>query len=272
MNSHCIMILSVVFPLQYSITAQASSWNGGLPLIQTERGIDSIVADVMLQMHATSLQSSNSTGVTINLRSWKAARHFRHHHHLKNVRSETSFLKSHLPYRSNSIVFIQCETIYTVDLFSSANFWQVQGVLIIIGWGTMLPIGVMIARYFKNFPIAWSEWYSVHIIFQGIGYTLGTIGWGIGICLENTLRLHISKAQRVLSIIVFICTTIQVSPNLSSWTVPQNSVAFFFPPEFNILALPFIRCLPFSGNQRKKLNIAGAGRYTTIFLGMQWLY
>ncbi|KAG6641746.1 hypothetical protein I3843_09G094300 [Carya illinoinensis] len=170
MNSHCIMILSMVFPLQYSITAQASSWNGGLPLIQTERGIDSIVADVMLQMHATSLQSSNSTGVTINLRSGKAARHFRHHHHLKNV----------------------------------------QGVLIIIGWGTMLPIGVMIARYFKNFPIAWSEWYSVHIIFQGIGYTLGTIGWGIGICLENTLRLHISKAQRVLSIIVFICTTIQM--------------------------------------------------------------
>ncbi|KAF5474842.1 hypothetical protein F2P56_006702 [Juglans regia] len=172
MNSHCIyMILSMVFPLQYSITAQASSCNGGLSdLIQTERGIDSIVADVMLQMHAsTSLQSSNGTGVTINLRSWKP-HHFRHHHHLKNV----------------------------------------HGVLIIIGWGTMLPIGVMIARYFKNFPMRWKEWYSFHIMFQGIGYTLGTIGWGIGICLENTFRLHISKAQRVLSIIVFICTTIQM--------------------------------------------------------------
>nr|XP_023891998.1 cytochrome b561 and DOMON domain-containing protein At3g25290-like [Quercus suber] len=54
-------------------------------------------------------------------------------------------------------------------------------ILIVIGWGTFLPIGVIIARYFKKIPMLSKEWYSFHIIFQSIGYILGTIGWMLAI-------------------------------------------------------------------------------------------
>ena len=95
------------------------------------------------------------------------------------------------------------------------SFEQVQMVLIIIGWGTILPIGVIIARYFKKFPMLSEEWYSFHIMFQSIGYIVGTIGWITGLCLGNTSKQYANKTQRILSIIVFTFITVQVSPNFS---------------------------------------------------------
>jgi hypothetical protein len=92
-------------------------------------------------------------------------------------------------------------------------FGQVHEALIIIGWGTMLPMGVIIARYFKEFPMTFNEWYQFNIMLQSIGYILGTIGWGIGISLGNTSRQSTYKTQHILSTIVFTFTTIQVSPN-----------------------------------------------------------
>ena len=86
-------------------------------------------------------------------------------------------------------------------------------VLIVIGWGTFLPIGVIIARYFKKIPMLSKEWYSFHIIFQSIGYILGTIGWVTGICLGNTSKQFANRTQRILSILVFTFLTVQVSSN-----------------------------------------------------------
>ncbi|KAB1221757.1 hypothetical protein CJ030_MR2G028592 [Morella rubra] len=169
MTSSCLLLLSVLFPLKYSVSAEATSCNGGLTLGQTGRGIDagqvgSNVEDMVTPMHATSVQGSNSGGTT-DFKSWKGhSRRTWHHRHLKNVR----------------------------------------GALILIGWGTILPVGVMIARYSKTFPTTCKEWPSLHITFQSIGYVVGTIGWGFGIRRGNT------KALRILSIIVFTFTTIQM--------------------------------------------------------------
>ncbi|KAB1221766.1 hypothetical protein CJ030_MR2G028601 [Morella rubra] len=75
MTSSCLLLLSVLFPLKYSVSAEATSCNGGLTLGQTGRGIDagqvgSNVEDMVTPMHATSVQGSNSGGTT-DFKSWK---------------------------------------------------------------------------------------------------------------------------------------------------------------------------------------------------------
>ncbi|KAK6776243.1 hypothetical protein RDI58_027244 [Solanum bulbocastanum] len=62
-----------------------------------------------------------------------------------------------------------------------------HGILSIIGWGVILPIGVIIAWYFKKGPIHWNEhdqWKHAHRACQAFGYIFGATGWAIGLCLE----------------------------------------------------------------------------------------
>ncbi|KAM6585679.1 hypothetical protein CsatB_012681 [Cannabis sativa] len=85
-------------------------------------------------------------------------------------------------------------------------------ILIIIGWGILLPVGVIIARYFSKFPIHLNEWYSYHIMCQSIGYVLGTLGWLIGILIDHTSKQHSHelRSHQILGIIIFTLTTIQM--------------------------------------------------------------
>nr|XP_023892007.1 cytochrome b561 and DOMON domain-containing protein At3g25290-like [Quercus suber] len=173
MNSHCLIILSMMFPL-HSISGQASSCNEGCSL--THRGrriiawpVYSNMKHTVPQMHVSSIEGSNSEA-TIDLRSWKGHKIQHRRRHLRNA----------------------------------------YMILIVIGWGTFLPIGVIIARYFKKIPMLSKEWYSFHIIFQSIGYILGTIGWVTGICLENTSKQFANRIQRILSILVFTFLTVQM--------------------------------------------------------------
>jgi hypothetical protein len=100
MTSHCLIILSMMFPLHY-ISAQASSCNGGCSHEQKGRGIveqkgrgivawkiDSNMEHMVPRIHVTSIESSNSEA-TIDLKSWRSHR-IRHHRHLRNVRSTIS--------------------------------------------------------------------------------------------------------------------------------------------------------------------------------------
>ncbi|XP_062088300.1 cytochrome b561 and DOMON domain-containing protein At5g47530-like [Humulus lupulus] len=80
-------------------------------------------------------------------------------------------------------------------------------ILIIIGWGTLLPVGVIIARYFSKFPIQWNEWYSYHIMCQSAGYVFGSLGWLIGILVGHN---HELKSHQILGIIIFTLTTVQM--------------------------------------------------------------
>lgn len=91
---------------------------------------------------------------------------------------------------------------------------QAHWILSIIGWGTLLPVGVIIARYFRKYPMQWNEWYPFHIMCQSVGYALGTLGWLIGIlaAITSPKQLHAANSSRILSIIIFTFTTIQVSP------------------------------------------------------------
>ncbi|CAN6683110.1 unnamed protein product [Malus baccata var. baccata] len=85
-----------------------------------------------------------------------------------------------------------------------------HGVLNIIGWGTLLPMGAIAARYFRKYPFKCKEWYSVHIMCQTGGSVVGTVGWLIGMLLGHSSKGHSNKTHRTLGIIIFTFTAIQM--------------------------------------------------------------
>ncbi|KAI4295946.1 hypothetical protein L6164_035939 [Bauhinia variegata] len=87
---------------------------------------------------------------------------------------------------------------------------NMHGILILIGWGTLLPIGVIIARYCRKFPLMWNEWLSCHVVCQTLGYILGTVGWCIGMWLGSSSKQYVSNTQRILSIIAFTFINVQM--------------------------------------------------------------
>ncbi|KAL7103425.1 hypothetical protein ACP275_08G178700 [Erythranthe tilingii] len=108
----------------------------------------------------------------------------------------------------------------TVDLVSdrivsyTAHFHRqlriIHGILNIVGWGTLVPVGVIIARYFRRFPKEWKWWFTFHVSCQTIGYILGLSGWALGIWLGNTSKYYSFTCHRSLGIIIFTFTTIQM--------------------------------------------------------------
>ncbi|EEF32920.1 cytochrome b561 and DOMON domain-containing protein At4g12980 [Ricinus communis] len=86
----------------------------------------------------------------------------------------------------------------------------VHGILNIVGWGAVLPAGVMIARYFK-YPLDMNKWwFCLHVSCQIIGYILGTTGWIIGLCLGSASKFYIFRTHRLYSMFIFAFTTLQM--------------------------------------------------------------
>lgn len=96
MNSHYLVILSLMFPLP-SIGAQATPSSKGVSLVKTvernhEWQVDSNVQGIKYHRNDTSLQGTEN-GETTNLRSWKGPIAWHHRHHLRSVRSLKSIHK-----------------------------------------------------------------------------------------------------------------------------------------------------------------------------------
>ncbi|KAM6580500.1 hypothetical protein CsatA_004274 [Cannabis sativa] len=89
-------------------------------------------------------------------------------------------------------------------------FRTVHGILNMVGWGILLPVGVIVARYFRKFPVRWNHWFGVHLGCQIVGYILGTTGWGIGLWLGRASRHYTFKTHRLLGIFIFTFTTLQM--------------------------------------------------------------
>ncbi|KAH7544415.1 hypothetical protein JRO89_XS15G0163800 [Xanthoceras sorbifolium] len=86
----------------------------------------------------------------------------------------------------------------------------VHGVLNIMGWGIFLPLGAMIVRYFRVHPKQSRWWFRLHVGFQIVGYTIGTIGWIIGIWLGHASRYYTFPKHRTLSIFIFTFASLQM--------------------------------------------------------------
>lgn len=83
---------------------------------------------------------------------------------------------------------------------SSSNLKKSHGILNMLGWGIIIPIGAMVARYMKPWDPVW--FYS-HSLLQSLGFLFGVSGIVCGFVLENRLGVDVDKHK---SLGVFILT------------------------------------------------------------------
>ncbi|KAI4307978.1 hypothetical protein L6164_031100 [Bauhinia variegata] len=107
----------------------------------------------------------------------------------------------------------------TVDLTSSSgrstsphrrSLREVHGILNIVGWGTLIPIGVIVTRYFRVYPFQQKWWFKLHIFCQTSGYLIGTAGWAIGLWLGHASVFYKFYAHRLFAIFIFMLATLQM--------------------------------------------------------------
>lgn len=81
-----------------------------------------------------------------------------------------------------------------------------HGALAIIGWGVLLPIGAVIARYCRQWePL----WFHLHLFFQLMGYTIGVFTVLAGLSLYYQIHSNVT-AHRDLGIFLLVLGTLQV--------------------------------------------------------------
>uniref|UniRef100_A0A2C9U5E6 Cytochrome b561 domain-containing protein n=1 Tax=Manihot esculenta TaxID=3983 RepID=A0A2C9U5E6_MANES len=90
------------------------------------------------------------------------------------------------------------------------HFRNAHGILNIIGWGGLLPIGVIVARNFRRVPLKCDEWYNLHVRCQTSGYIVGAIGWGVGLWLGSSSKQQTLRTHRNLGTIIFTFATVQM--------------------------------------------------------------
>ncbi|KAH9616153.1 hypothetical protein KSS87_017041 [Heliosperma pusillum] len=83
---------------------------------------------------------------------------------------------------------------------------KAHGALNMIGWGILMPIGAMVARYFRQWdPI----WFYSHTAIQVLSFLFGLVGFILGLVLEGVVNAHV-KNHRNLGITIFILGCLQV--------------------------------------------------------------
>ncbi|XP_068666633.1 cytochrome b561 and DOMON domain-containing protein At3g61750-like [Aristolochia californica] len=81
-----------------------------------------------------------------------------------------------------------------------------HGVLAIFGWGVIMPIGAIVARYYKDWdPL----WYYLHTVIQFVGFILGLAAVVAGVVLYDQLHATVS-AHRALGIFVLSLSVLQI--------------------------------------------------------------
>ncbi|KAL5572106.1 hypothetical protein UlMin_021703 [Ulmus minor] len=90
-----------------------------------------------------------------------------------------------------------------------------HGILGIMGWGLLLPVGAIVARYFRHKdPI----WYYLHSIIQFVGFVLGLAGVVLGQQLYNKIGAHF-HTHRGIGIFVLVLSILQI---LAFFLRPNN--------------------------------------------------
>ncbi|KAF3320109.1 Cytochrome b561 and DOMON domain-containing protein [Carex littledalei] len=105
----------------------------------------------------------------------------------------------------------------TASSSPSSDLYQLKqkhGVLAIFSWGFLLPLGAIIARYFRHKdPL----WYYLHAVIQLLGYLVGLAAVLAGISLYNKLHSNF-RSHKGLGISVLVLGSLQV-------------IAFFIRPD-----------------------------------------
>lgn len=75
-----------------------------------------------------------------------------------------------------------------------------------LGWGVLMPIGIIVARYFKQFD---PTWFYVHVSIQSGGFTLGLVGVVCGLVLNDRINANVTK-HKALGIVILVLGCLQV--------------------------------------------------------------
>lgn len=78
-----------------------------------------------------------------------------------------------------------------------------------VGWGILLPLGVIVARYLR--PFTDPAWFYAHVFIQMAGYSLGVAGWATGLRLGSYSVGIVYRKHRSIGIALFAIATLQVT-------------------------------------------------------------
>jgi len=84
---------------------------------------------------------------------------------------------------------------------------KAHGAVMVFGWGVLLPLGAMVARYARGFDPAW---FYIHIAFQGVGFVFIIAGMALGANVEHIIDVPILDAHKGLGVILLILAILQV--------------------------------------------------------------
>ncbi|GMH20853.1 hypothetical protein Nepgr_022695 [Nepenthes gracilis] len=71
---------------------------------------------------------------------------------------------------------------------------RTHGAMSMVAWGILIPIGVMVARYFRGWdPI----WFYAHATIQVIAFTFGLIGVILGLIVYDLLSSHVTTHKGI---------------------------------------------------------------------------
>ncbi|OVA01810.1 Cytochrome b561 [Macleaya cordata] len=87
---------------------------------------------------------------------------------------------------------------------------NVHGVLNAVSWGTLMPLGAIIARYLKVVNSAGPAWFYLHMTCQHSAYIVGVAGWVTGLKLGAESPGIQYTAHRYIGIVLFCLGTLQV--------------------------------------------------------------
>ena len=79
---------------------------------------------------------------------------------------------------------------------------QVHAWLAAIGWGVLVPCGIVSARSFKSLG---ARWFHLHRIVLGMGFTLGTVALGLGFAAAGGWSASSSSEQAMGRGVVLCC-------------------------------------------------------------------
>ncbi|XP_071723298.1 cytochrome b561 and DOMON domain-containing protein At3g07570-like [Rutidosis leptorrhynchoides] len=89
---------------------------------------------------------------------------------------------------------------------SYSSLKRVHGILNAVGWGVLLPIGAMIARYLKHIG---SYWLYAHSSIQLSGFTIGLAGIVSGLILNDRIDINVAK-HKIIGLIVITLGCLQI--------------------------------------------------------------
>ncbi|KAL3635699.1 hypothetical protein CASFOL_020246 [Castilleja foliolosa] len=87
---------------------------------------------------------------------------------------------------------------------------NIHGIINVVSWGMMMPLGAMIARFVKVFQPLNPAWFYLHVTCQTLAYLLGVAGWATGLNLGSRTPGIVRIVHRNIGITLFTLATLQV--------------------------------------------------------------